>query len=70
MIVRKEQDAGFSATTWPMTMPAPHRGPRMQSPDGARHLPPLRPHRGTPPDGIPVLGGLHHRYRFPVARWA
>ena len=45
----------------------PHRGLRMQSPDGARHLPPTRPPKGTPIAGIPILGGLHHRYGFAVA---
>lgn len=41
-----------------------HRGLRMQPPDGARHLPPLRPHRGTPIVASPILGGLHHTYGF------
>ena len=45
----------------------PHRGLRMQSPDGARHLPPTRPPKGTRIAGIPILGGLHHRYGFAVA---
>jgi transposase InsO family protein len=45
----------------------PHRGLRMQPPDGARHLPPPCPPKGTPIDGIPILGGLHHRYGFAVA---
>jgi hypothetical protein len=47
----------------------PHRGLRMQSPDGARHLPPPRPPKGTPIVATPILGGLHHRYGFaPSAR--
>ena len=45
----------------------PHRGLRMQSPDGARHLPPTRPPKGTRIAGIPILGGLHDRYGFAVA---
>jgi hypothetical protein len=45
----------------------PHRGLRMQPPDGARHLPPPRPPKETPIAGIPFLGGLHHRYGFGVA---
>jgi|ERR1022692_4070200 hypothetical protein len=45
----------------------PHRGLRMQSADGARHLPPPRPPNGTRIAGIPILGGLHHRYAFAVA---
>ena len=45
----------------------PHRGLRMQSPDGARHLPPTRPPKGTRIAGIPILGGLHHRYGFALA---
>jgi putative transposase len=42
----------------------PHRGLRMQPPDGARHLPPPRPPKGTSIVGIPILGGLLHRYAF------
>ena len=45
----------------------PHRGVRMQSPEGARHLPPPRPPNGTRIVGIPILGGLHHRYGFAAA---
>ena len=45
----------------------PHRGVRMQSPEGARHLPPPRPPNGTRIVGIPILGGLHHRYGFAVS---
>ena len=45
----------------------PHRGLRMQPPDGARHLSPPRPPKGTRIAGIPILGGLHHRYGFGVA---
>jgi hypothetical protein len=45
----------------------PHRGLRMQPPDGARHLPPRRPPAGTRIIGIPIFGGLHHRYGFAVA---
>jgi hypothetical protein len=37
----------------------PDRGLRMQPPDGARHLPPPRPPKGTPIVAIPILGGLH-----------
>lgn len=44
----------------------PHRGLRMQSPDGARHLPPPRPQKGTRIVGIPILGGLHHSCGFSV----
>jgi len=44
----------------------PHRGLRMQPPDGSRHLPPRRPPNGTRIVGIPILGGLHHRYGFAV----
>jgi hypothetical protein len=36
----------------------------MQPPDGARHLVPLRPARGTRIAATPILGGLHHRYGF------
>jgi hypothetical protein len=42
----------------------PDRGLRMQPPDGARHLPPPRPSKGTRILGIPILAGLHHRYGF------
>jgi putative transposase len=45
----------------------PHRGLRMQSPDGARHLAPPRPPKGTPIIGIPILGGLHHGYGFALS---
>jgi putative transposase len=45
----------------------PHRALRMQPPDGPRHLPPPRPPMGTPIAGIPILGGLHHRYGFVTA---
>ena len=45
----------------------PHRGLLMQSPEGARHLPPPRPPKGTPIEGIPIRGGLHHRYGFAAA---
>jgi len=44
----------------------PHRGLRMQPPDGARHLPPPRPPKGTRILATPILGGLHHRYGFAV----
>jgi transposase InsO family protein len=44
----------------------PHRGLQMQPPDGARHLTPPRPPRGTRIVGKPILGGLHHRYGFVV----
>jgi putative transposase len=44
----------------------PHRGLRMQPPDGARHLPPPRPPIRTRIAGIPILGGLHHRYGFAI----
>jgi putative transposase len=42
----------------------PHRGLRMQPPDGGRHLAPRRPTRGTRIATTPILGGLHHRYGF------
>jgi putative transposase len=42
----------------------PHRGLRMQPPDGARHLAPPRPARGTRITAIPLMAGLHHRYGF------
>jgi len=45
----------------------PHRGLRMQPPDGARHLPPPRPPPGTRIVATPILGGLHHRYGFAAA---
>ena len=44
----------------------PHRGLRMQPPDGAKHLPPCRPPKGTRILATPILGGLHHRYGFAV----
>jgi len=44
----------------------PHRGLRMQPPDGSRHLPPRRPPNGTRIVGTPILGGLYHRYGFAV----
>jgi len=44
----------------------PHRGLRLQPPDGPKHLPPCRPPKGTPILATPILGGLHHRYRFAV----
>jgi len=44
----------------------PHRGLRMQPPDGARHLAPLRPPQGTRIAAKPILAGLHHRYGFAV----
>ena len=45
----------------------PHRGLRMQPPDGARHLPPPRPPPGTRIRAAPILGGLDHRYGFEAA---
>jgi hypothetical protein len=42
----------------------PHRGLQMQPPDGARHLAPKRPTRGTRITTTPILGGLHHHYGF------
>ena len=45
----------------------PHRGLRMQPPDGERHLPPQRPRQGTRITATPILGGLHHRYGFAAA---
>jgi transposase InsO family protein len=44
----------------------PHRGLRMQPPDGGRHLPPCGPPQGTRILATPILGGLHHRYGFAV----
>jgi hypothetical protein len=44
----------------------PHRGLRMQPPDGEHHLPPPRPPRGTRIVTTPILSGLHHRYAFVV----
>jgi transposase InsO family protein len=44
----------------------PHRGLRMQPPDGAKHVAPCRPPKGTRILATPILGGLHHRYRFAV----
>jgi len=46
----------------------PHRGLRMQPPDGARHLAPPRPASGTRITAIPLMGGLHHRYGFEADR--
>jgi transposase InsO family protein len=42
----------------------PHRGLRMQPPDGALHLSPPRPPPNTSIVATPILGGLHHRYGF------
>jgi len=42
----------------------PHRSLYMQPPDGARHLPPPRPHPRTHIVATPILAGLHHRYGF------
>jgi transposase InsO family protein len=43
----------------------PHRGLRTQPPDAERHLAPPRPPARTQVVGVPILGGLHHRYGFP-----
>jgi putative transposase len=67
LIVRDEQHAGRVLRAYSSFYQGrPHRGLRMQPPDGARHLPPSKPSRPTQIVSISVLGGLHHRYAFPT----
>ena len=40
----------------------PHRGLRLQPPGGQHWLAPARPPPTTALVGLPILGGLHHRY--------
>jgi transposase InsO family protein len=51
----------------------PHRGLRLQPPAGQKWLPPAQPPPSSTVRGIPILGGLHHRYgtatdRIPLTR--
>jgi transposase InsO family protein len=46
----------------------PHRGLRLQPPAGEKWLAPARPPPTMRVRGIPILGGLHHRYRVDYDR--
>jgi hypothetical protein len=40
----------------------PHRGLGLQPPAGQKWLPPAQPPPSSTVRGMPILGGLHHRY--------